>query len=835
MKKREKILTLLTMLAIWSGISQERSDVLLEQGWKFTREDNTHYSEKNYNDKSWSSVEVPHDWAIYGPFGINNDKQKTAITQDGQKEAMEHAGRTGGLPFIGVGWYRRSFTVTDFPSKEGRTYLMFDGAMSRAKVFVNGKEVIFWPYGYNTFYVDITDYVVKNEENTLAVRLENKEEQSRWYPGAGLYRNVHLMQLPKVHIPIWGTRITTPEVEKDYAKVSISVEYPKYADPSKKYHLIAELKDSAGNVVGKTEVLQHPYKNTADFEGELWVNNPVLWSPNSPYLYTMELSLYEDFSGKKLDQSVQKIGIRKLEIIPDKGMFLNGEKIQFKGVCMHHDLGPLGAAVNEAGLRRQIRILKDMGVNAIRTSHNMPAPELVRIADEMGVMLAVESFDEWKIAKVKNGYNQYFDDWAEKDLSNMVRQFRNHPSVVMWFIGNEVYEQGSNDGAKYARRLQDIIHRHDGTRPVSNGMDRPDAVLTNNMAATMDVAGFNYRPHLYRKAYSVLPQAIILGSETASTVSSRGVYKFPVERKSMAKYDDHQSSSYDVEHCSWSNLPEDDFIQHEDLPYCIGEFVWTGFDYLGEPTPYYTDWPSHSSLFGIVDLAGIPKDRYYLYRSHWNDKEQTLHILPHWTWKGREGQVTPVFVYTNYPSAELFINGKSQGRRSKDTSVSIAETENETSNKNFARQKRYRLMWMNTIYEPGEVKVIAYDINGKAVAEQKIHTASEPHHLELSADRSVLTSDGKDLAYITVSVVDKDGNLIPDAQNLVHFQVKGAGKYRAAANGNPASLDRFHLPQMHLFNGKLVAIVQSGKETGVITFTAKIKGLPQKSITIEVK
>ena len=401
----------------------------------------------------------------------------------------------------------------------------------------------------------------------------------------------------------------------------------------------------------------------------------------------------------------------------------------------------------------------------------------------------------------------------------------------MWCVGNEVPNQWDESGCKISRFLQDICHREDPTRPVTQGMDAPDAVVNNNMAAVMDGAGFNYRPFRYQVNYKKLPQQI-LGSETASTVSSRGVYKFPVERKAMAVYEDHQSSSYDVEHCNWSNLPEDDFIQHEDLPYCIGEFVWTGFDYLGEPTPYYTNWPSHSSLFGIIDLAGIPKDRYYLYRSHWNKSAKTLHILPHWTWPGREGEVTPVFVYTNYPSAELFINGKSQGKRTKDLSIGIDSSYTEAAQKSFERQKRYRLMWMDTKYEPGTLKVVAYDKEGNAVAEEEVHTAGKPHHIELSADRNQLTADGKDLSFINVRVVDKNGNLCPDDARQIQFKVRCAGAYRAAANGNSASLELFHLPEMKLFSGQLTAIVQTAEEPGTIYFEASAPGV--KGATLEL-
>ena len=493
---------------------------------------------------------------------------------------------------------------------------------------------------------------------------------------------------------------------------------------------------------------------------------------------------------------------------------------------MHHDLGALGAAVNESAIRRQIRTMQDMGANAIRTSHNMPAPEYVRAADELGMLLAVESFDEWAIAKVENGYHLYFKEWAEKDLTNLVKHYRNNPSVLMWFIGNEVEEQSAESGSQVAYYLQSIVQKLDPTRPVSNGMDRPQDILRNNMAATMQLAGFNYRPFKYREAYKKLPQRLFLGSETASTVSSRGVYKFPVVRKSMAKYADMQSSSYDVEHCGWSNLPEDDWIHQEDLPYMIGEFIWTGFDYLGEPTPYYVEWPSHSSYFGAVDLAGLPKDRFYLYRSHWNKEAETLHILPHWNWEGREGETTPIFVYTNYPSAELFINGKSQGKSYKDLSIKLEEEEKDGNPEDLERQKRYRLMWMDTKYEAGVVKVVAYDNNGKAVAEKEIRTAGKPYALRLTTHKETAFSpNGKDLAYITVEAVDKEGNLCPNVNDLVTFSVKGVGSYRAAANGDPTCTDVFHLPKMHLFNGKLVVIVQSGEEKGKTTLKAQRKRL----------
>jgi beta-galactosidase len=827
---------LVAILALSTSLYAQRTEQLLDKGWRFTREDNEAFSQAEYNDKKWQSVTIPHDWAIYGPFSINNDKQNTAITQDGQQEAMEHAGRTGGLPFVGVGWYRLKFEAPAFDEGK-RATILFDGAMSHARVYVNGEEVGYWPYGYNAFYFDITEQLKPGEVNTLAVRLENKPDSSRWYPGAGLYRNVHLIITEELNIPMWGVQITTPDVREECATVHIKT---KVNLPEGKhicdYTVSSDIYDQEGKPVYSHAALGDVF-GTDYFTEEIILNDPKLWSVEHPYLYTVVVRVLSPDG--TYDEQTIRFGIRSIEIRPDEGMFINGVETKFKGVCNHHDLGPLGAAVNEAAIRRQIRILKDMGCNAIRTSHNMPAPELVEACDEMGMMLMLESFDEWRTPKLKNGYHQHFDEWVERDLVNLVQHFRNNPSVVMWCIGNEVPDQGDVIwGSKLSRMLQDICHREDPTRPVTQGMDQPHNVVYNNMAAVMDVAGFNYRPHRYPDNYLRLPQQIILGSETASTVSSRGVYKFPVERRSMAKYDDHQASSYDVEHCSWSNLPEDDWIWHDDFKWGIGEFVWTGFDFLGEPTPYYSDWPSHSSLFGIIDLAGLPKDRYYLYRSHWNTNSETLHILPHWTWPGREGEVTPVFVYTNYPSAELFINGVSQGIRTKDTSISAEETwekESEETPTSFTRQKRYRLMWMDTKYEPGTVKVVAYDKDGNAVAEEEICTAGAPHHIELEADRPIIKADGKDLSFIIVKVVDAEGNLCPDAQHLVKFSVKGNGWYRAGANGDPTSLELFHKPQMKVFNGMMTAIVQSTEQAGDITLTATAKGLKSAKITINAE
>lgn len=801
----------------------------LQKNWKFTREDKSAFSQSTFNDVKWQNVTIPHDWAIYGPFDMENDIQRTAIKQDGQKDAIEHTGRTGGLPFVGVGWYRTTFDLPDF-SNDKKVFIQFDGAMSNPEVFINGQKAGQWHNGYNTFFLDISNWV-KNKNNSLAVRLDNLTQMSRWYSGAGLYRNVHIITKNKTYIPIWGVHITTPEIQPKFAKVDIKTEF--VSENIENIEVETEIFNPKGEKVAQNKVKSSQYTSNNTINQQIFIDFPQLWDIKQPNLYKAITKLYKN--GKLEDQTETTFGIRSIEVKPNDGFYLNGKKIKLKGVCLHHDLGALGSAVNEAAIRRQILLMQDMGANAIRTSHNMPAPEYVKIADEMGMLLAVESFDEWAIPKVQNGYHLYFKDWAEKDLTNLVKHYRNNPSVIMWFIGNEVEEQSNIEGSRVARFLQDVIRKYDSTRPISNGMDRPDDILKNNMAATMDLVGFNYRPFKYEEAYKKLPQQLLLGSETVSTISSRDVYKFPVERKAMAKYPDQQTSSYDVEHCSWSNLPEDNFIYDEELPYMIGEFIWTGIDYLGEPTPYYVEWPSHSSYFGAVDLATLPKDRFYLYRSHWNKSEETLHILPHWTWNGREGEVTPIFVYTNYPTAEVFINGKSQGKQTKNLSIPLRETENPESQKTFERQKRYRLMWLNTKYEPGSVKVVAYNDKGEAVAEKEIHTAGKPYQIKLTADRNYIKADGKDLAYITVEVVDKEGNVCPNVNDLVQFEVKGAGKFRASANGDATSLDLFHEPKMHLFNGKLMAIVQASEKTGEIIFKAKSQKIKGNQIKIQVK
>ena len=792
----------------------QRTETTLNDGWQFTKGDGE-------TDAKWQNVRVPHDWAIYGPFDRANDLQTVAVEQNGETEETVKTGRTGGLPFIGKGTYRIDFELADTTGRA--TTLVFDGAMSNAEVYLNGHKLGVWPYGYNSFYIDATGTAVPGQ-NHLEVKLENKERASRWYPGAGLYRNVHVISTDKVHIPVWGTYITTPKVTPEYASVKLDInisgarqfeEWP-YGD---KISVETKIYNPQGQEVASDK--SDYIARGQSFSQNFLVKNPELWDLDTPSLYTAKTTLSVD--GKTVDSYDTRFGIRSIEYIPEKGFFLNGKLTKFKGVCNHHDLGPLGAAVNRSALRHQIELLKDMGVNAIRTSHNMPAPELVELCDEMGMMLMVEPFDDWGFRpKSPNGYGSVFDQWAERDITNMVEHYRNSPSVVMWSIGNEVPSQWGPTGMRELTMLQDLVHQLDPTRPVTCGMDQIGSVLDNGFAAALDIPGFNYKPQYYDQAYEKLPQKLILGSETASTVSSRGKYYFPVEfgEHHVAMHDDNQSNSYDNESCYWSNTPDLDFEMDDDREWVIGQFVWTGFDYLGEPSPYDTDaWPSHSSYFGIIDLASLPKDRYYLYRSKWNDKDATLHVLPHWTWPGREGEVTPVFVYTSYPSAELFVNGKSQGRREKNDSTVI---------------DRYRLRWNDVVYEPGEITVVAYDANGNKAAEKTVRTAGKAAALKITPNRSSIAADGDELVYFTVEAVDRNGNPVPDADNLVKFTVTGAGTYEAGANCDATCLLPFQNPEMKLFSGAATAIARSAKTPGTLTIKATAKGLKPATATVEV-
>jgi len=819
----------------------QRQEITLTDDWNFSR--------VPCDENSWVKVSVPHDWAISGPFDKKWDLQTVAIEQNGEKEATEKSGRSGALPWIGEGYYNRKFTI---PSGfDGHAELFFDGAMAEPLVTVNDQMAGRWAYGYNAFRIDITDFV-KPGENRLEVSLQNEEESSRWYPGAGIYRPVKLILTNKTHIDDWSLYVQTAELTDKRAKLNVDM---MVEGPTEGVTVEFGLYDAEGKiVVGSSSqrnglVLKDGHLNTS-----FNIMQPKLWSPESPYLYTLKASLF-DKDGRLCDSKTIKTGIRTVRVSREHGFQLNGVTRKIKGVCLHHDLGPLGAAVNKAALIRQIKMMKEMGCDAIRTSHNMPSQMQMDICDSLGMMVMAESFDMWRFPKCKNGYSRFFDDWADKDITNLVLANRNHPSIVMWSIGNEIPEQSNAEGRLLSIRLQGLCHSLDPTRPVTQGLDRVDHALGNGIAQAMDVPGFNYRLPKYAEGIKRLPQGFLLGSETASTVSSRGVYKFPVEITDNSQYSswapgydpkaiknaDGQCSGYDVEYCAWSNLPDDDWRWQDDYDWVIGEFVWTGFDYLGEPTPFDEYWPSRSSYFGICDLAGLPKDRYFLYRSHWNKDQHTIHLLPHWTWPKRKGQVTPVYCYTDYPEAELFINGKSQGRIKKQNDLTPLNSYPSPQDKN--RLDRYRLRWNDVKYEPGELKVVVYDEMGKNCGEEVVRTAGRPHHLQLDvwtqqSERSPLTShlsplkaDGQDLAFVTVSLVDKDGTLIPDAQDQLTFDVQGAGTFRAVCNGDATSLEPFTQPTMKLFNGQLVVVVQAGHEVGdiVLTVSDKKRGMKQRA------
>lgn len=774
-------LTLATALTAWA---QERQEKWLNEGWQFSRDKVT-----------WQDVRVPHDWAISGPFDKKWDLQTVAIEQNGEKEKTEKSGRSGALPWIGKGHYKRSIYIDQSCS---RAELLFDGAMSEPTVYVNGQLAGKWAYGYNAFRVDITPMMRKGE-NKVEVELNNVEESSRWYPGGGIYRPVKLITLGKVYIDDWSIFAHTTKLEKKMATVEVTAKVMGQLT-SKNAGIEIALYDKKGGFVAANRVV--PTAN-GEVKASLDVEKPQLWSPESPYLYQLVTRVYQD--NQLIDEVTMPYGVRTVKVSKENGFQLNGVTRKIKGVCLHHDLGPLGAAENRAALIRQITTMKAMGCDAIRTAHNMPSTMMMNLCDSLGMMVMAESFDMWIYPKCKNGYARFFKEWSDRDITNLILNHRNHPAIVMWSIGNEIPEQGMKGGQEMAKHLQDLCHKFDPSRPVTQGMDRVDNALKKGFAQTMDVPGFNYRLHRYEPCIDKLPQGFLLGSETASTVSSRGVYKFPVVVSDHATYPDGQCSSYDTEYCSWSNLPDDDWRMQDDKSWVIGEFVWTGYDYLGEPTPYDTYWPSRSSYFGICDLAGLPKDRYFLYRSKWNAKEHTTHLLPHWTWPGREGEVTPVYCYTDGVEGELFVNGKSQGRIKKDASQ---------------RLDRYRLRWNNVRYEAGELKVVTYDKEGKKIGETVRKTAGTPASLEANVwtehKNGVLKPNGNDLAFITVWLNDKNGTMVPTADDNLTFEVSGAGKFVAACNGDATSLQPFTQPEMKLFSGQLVLVVSSKKMAGDI-------------------
>jgi len=789
-------------------VSGERR-LAFNDGWRFFKGEAAGAERPDFADAAWRTVQLPHDWAIEGPF---------------DSKLNPH---TGALPIFGTGWYRKSFTLP--AGAANRFYsIEFDGAMSNARVWLNGHELGGRPYGYIGFSFDLTPYLRFDGDNVIAVRLTPEDHSSRWYPGAGIYRNVWLDVTGPQHVARWGTYVTTPEVSGEKATIAVKTELRNRAGSAATVALRTSVLDADGKSVAQTSSQATLAAGGSSTESaSLSLAHPQRWDIDRPYLYTL---VSEVLDGQRVvDRYTTPFGVRTIAFDKTQGFLLNGRKIKLQGVCNHADLGALGMAVNRRATERQLQIMKAAGVNAIRTSHNPPSPELLEFCDRLGLVVMDEAFDMWRIPKVPNGYSKYFDEWSERDVRDMVRRDRNHPSIIMWSIGNEIPEQGSKDGWKDAKRLVDFFHQEDPTRPTTSAFNNWSDAIANKLADQVDVPGFNYKPMFYEKVLQDHPDWAIFGSETASTVSSRGVYHLPIEK--YEKHDSLQISSYDIIVPAWATPPDVEFAAQDRFPNVMGEFVWTGFDYLGEPTPYFggrgpneKDWPARSSYFGMVDLAGFPKDRYYLYQSVWS-KAPMVHVLPHWNWAGREGQNIPVMAYSNGDEVELFLNGKSLGRKKRFSEpVEIPVGNNISPDHKFST--RYRLLWQ-VPYQPGTLKAVAYQ-GGKQVAVDEVHTAGVAAKVRLIADRGAIQADGEDLSFITVRIEDKDGNLVPGADNLVHFTVTGAGSIAAVDNGNAATVEPFQANQRKAFSGMALLVVRSQKgQKGSIHITATSDRLAQ--------
>ncbi len=787
------------------------------------------WAQPQFDDKSWRRLDLPHDWGIEGPF------------------SQELPGETGKLPWSGQAWYRKHFTL---PSADQgrRIYLDVDGAMAYSAVWLNGSYAGGWPYGYSSFRLDLTPFVRTGSENVIAVRLDNPPESSRWYPGGGLYRNVWLVKTAPVHAAHWGVFVTTPAVSEKSAAVCVSFTIENQSGSDVEVQVSARLfaLSDAGEKAGEPAASCPPVSvrivkgRQSAGSLNLTVQNPRLWSLNRRNLYAAEVTVAKD--GMAADVSSTRFGIRTIALVPDKGFFLNGEQVKLNGVCMHHDLGALGSAVHTRAIERQIRILQEMGCNAIRTSHNPPAPELLNLCDRMGMLVMDEAFDCWKTGKKKNDYHLAFPDWHEKDLRALVRRDRNHPCVVLWSIGNEISEQREPEGWKMAAHLAGIVREEDRTRPVTAGFNHIQSGY-NGFHEAVDAVGFNYKPAEYGIFHERSPHIPVYGSETSSCISSRGEYFFPVSENKAEGMADFQMSSYDLYAPRWANVPDLEFKGLDAFPYAAGEFVWTGFDYIGEPTPYggdsdhalgFTDpaereraekelketgkirVPSRSSYFGIVDLAGFKKDRFFMYQGRWRPELPMAHILPHWNWPERKGLVTPVHVTTSGDEVELFLNGKSLGRKHKGIF-------------------QYRLRWDDAVYEPGELVAVAYR-NGAKWAEDRVKTAGTPSKIALSADRAFIKADGSDLSFVTVAICDNEGAVVPRSKNPVQFAVSGPGEILAVDNGDATSFESFQAKERKAYNGLCLAIVRSRRGAGgTIVLKAQSKGLKPAEVRITAR
>lgn len=791
--------------------------------------ENIAYVKSDFDDSEWRHLNLPHDWAIEGPFNI------------------DYNGSTGKLPYWGIRWYRKTLELSQDDAGK-QIYLDIDGAMSYASVWCNGQYVGGWPYGYASFRLDLTPYIKAGQKNVLAIRLDNPDDTSRWYPGSGIYRNVWLVKTSPVHVEQWGTFVRNQQVDSEIAVMEMGVNIENHAgkDVQVKLQTSVYLQGKDGRPVGE-EVTQSMTKDIA-IKKDSWssarfqfkVDKPKLWDIDTPNCYVAVSRVFMD--GKEMDSYETPFGIRTIEFTHNQGFMLNGQKVAIKGVCMHHDLGALGAAFNEVAAERQLRIMKEMGANAIRTSHNPPAPELVALCDRMGLMMQLELADTWQKGKRKNDYNLLFDDWSEADMRSLVRHYRNHPSVIMWSIGNEMPDQTTDQGVIIARNLTAYCHDEDPTRPTSLGCNKRDAVF-RDIVNQVDIFGLNY----FHKTYPVFkeqnPTRRYHASETSSATSSRGEYFFPVTTDVNDSRSGFQLSSYDMTTIGWGCAPEVQFKMNEEYPFMSGEFVWTGFDYLGEPTPYNKDLtnllnfsdpnelekarkeleelgkiktPSRSSYFGIVDLCGFPKDRYYNYKSYWRPDVPTVHILPHWNWEERIGEITPIHIYTSGDAVELFLNGKSLGRREKAHSYD-------------------RLTWDDVRYEPGSLKAIAYK-NGQKWAEELVETTGKPAALQVTAEKTELKNDGTDLSFIRVAVVDSQGRVVPRSKNHLKFSVTGPAEIIATDNGDATSLLPFQLSERDAYNGLALVILRSQyMKQGKVVLTVESKGLPKQKIALKVE
>jgi beta-galactosidase len=800
---------------------------------------NIDYVNPAFNDSGWRLLDLPHDFGIEGPFIL-----------PGQAGSD---GATGRLPYFGVVWYRKHLTIPAADSGK-QIYLDIDGSMSYTTVWCNGQIVGGWPYGYTSWRVDLTAYIKFGVENVLAIRLDNPANSSRWYPGGGIYRNVWLTKTSPVAIGQWGIFAFTPRVTVSNADIALKITVNNKSKSNTSVSIATQIYalDNNGQrsgAVSSIAAVNTPIaaagSSTVETKGT--IANPKLWSPGSPNLYVAVTTVTQN--GNVVDSYETPFGIRTFKYDPDAGLFVNGEHVKLNGVCDHHDLGALGTAVNYRALQRQLEMLKDMGCNAIRTSHNPPAPELLDLADRMGFLVLDEAFDTWGSNKRPNDYGggNLFNIWHEQDMRALVRRDRNHPSIFAWSIGNEINEQSQGANSTFGRELSSIVHSEDPTRPVTAACNGAESAR-NGFSTLLDAMGFNYKPDNYISFHQSYPNQFFFSTESASTISSRSEYFFPVVGQGFGAISGggrgrgipaggtafvsqdnatYQMSSYDLYYPSWASSPDHEFYGQDHSTAVAGEFVWTGFDYIGEPTPWGGgNDPSRSSYFGIIDLAGFPKDRFYLYQAHWRPDLQMAHILPHWTWQERTGQVTPVHVYTSGDEAELFLNGKSLGRKKK-----IFDTPNQPMN----GEPAYRIRWDDVVYEPGELKVVAYK-DGKEWATDIVRTAGQASKMTLKADHAAINADGHDLSFVTLTIQDSNGIMIPRSKNLIHFSVSGPGEIVATDNGDATDLNIFSSHDRKVFNGLALVIIKAKRgQTGQIVVKAESEGLSQAVCTITTK